>query len=586
VPTLTPGRDDLASWRDHVIVCGLHDEGLRVTEQLHAAGIAVVMVDDAPDQRLVGDLEALGVPVLAADSRRATALEAAGLAGATALICAESDDLHTLATALAAREAGGARIVVQLRNPAVGRALEGIGVAVLDVAALAAPTFVEASLGMAARSLALGGEEFEIVDLAVTRPGTLRDLFGDLAPLAVREPGGDLVVTPGRDVRVEPGDSVVLVGTSAELAPVRASRRTRPEHVFIGARAPRPDRNRPAALLRVLAGSLDRRLKAALLGLLVLVATSVGVLMAGYREPDGTRMSVVDALYFTVETVGTVGFGDFYFRDQYLWLRIWAIGLMIVGAALATVFFALLTNMLVSRRIAESLGLRRITGMSEHVVVVGAGSVGLAVVEGIQAHGGEVVVIERDEENRFVGRLRALGVPVVIADATLPETLRSAQLDRARSVVLATSDDLVNIETGLAVRDLLGTAWERVPVVLRLFDRRLAGTVASGFGFRHVRSPAALAAPWFVGAALGLDVLATFYVEAEPLLVARFAVSPGSALAGRTMREVAAAVRVVSLLRADGSSEHSPRRGSQFAAGDTAYVIGPYEALISLLRAA
>ena len=40
-------------------------------------------------------------------------------------------------------------------------------------------------------------------------------------------------------------------------------------------------------------------------------------------------MSVLDALYFTVETIGTVGFGDFYFRDQHTWLRVWAIALMV-----------------------------------------------------------------------------------------------------------------------------------------------------------------------------------------------------------------------------------------------------------------
>ena len=76
-----------------------------------------------------------------------------------------------------------------------------------------------------------------------------------------------------------------------------------------------------------------------------------------------------------------------------------------------------------------------------------------------------------------------------------------------------TSDDLVNIETGLAVRNGLGDRWGEIPVVLRIFDTGLGETVESAFGFDHVRSTAALAAPWFVGAALGLDVLETFYVE-------------------------------------------------------------------------
>ena len=52
----------------------------------------------------------------------------------------------------------------------------------------------------------------------------------------------------------------------------------------------------------------------------------------------------------------------------------------------------------------------------------------------------------------------------------------------------------------------------------------------------------ALAAPWFVGAALGLDVRSTFCVGDEPLLVARL------------------------------------------RAGDQAYLIGPYEELLAVLR--
>ena len=97
---------------------------------------------------------------------------------------------------------------------------------------------------------------------------------------------------------------------------------------------------------------------------------------------------------------------------------------------------------------------------------------------------------------------------------------------------MLTSDDLANLETGLAVRDQLGSRWREVPVVLRIFDPQLAHSVKETFGFRNVRSTAALAAPWFVGAALGLDVLSTFYAGDEPLLVARLTVTPGGGLHG------------------------------------------------------
>ncbi|MCW2848723.1 MAG: Calcium-gated potassium channel mthK [Marmoricola sp.] len=145
-----------------------------------------------------------------------------------------------------------------------------------------------------------------------------------------------------------------------------------------------------------------------------------------------------------------------------------------------------------------------------------------------------------------------------------------------------TSDDLVNIETGLAVRDLLEDRWLEVPVVLRVFDRRLAGTVSGSFDFRNVRSPAALAAPWFVGAALGMDVLQTLYVGGLPMLVARLSV--GEALAGTEMRDLSARLRVVCLARGDGSVVNLPRRETAFAAGDVATLVGPYEELLLLLR--
>ena len=79
---------------------------------------------------------------------------------------------------------------------------------------------------------------------------------------------------------------------------------------------------------------------------------------------------------------------------------------MVVGAMLATLFFALLTNLLVSRRIEETLGRRRVTGLSGHVVVIGLGSVGVRVVQQLRAAGTDVVVVERDENSRYLAQVR------------------------------------------------------------------------------------------------------------------------------------------------------------------------------------
>ncbi len=145
---------------------------------------------------------------------------------------------------------------------------------------------------------------------------------------------------------------------------------------------------------------------------------------------------------------------------------------------------------------------------------------------------------------------------------------------------------MANLETGLAVRDQLGPRWGTVPVVLRIFDSQFAASVRETFGFRHVRSTAALAAPWFVGAALGLDVLSTFYAGDQPLLVARLTITPGGGLEGLQMSELAARTRVLAIRRATDRAilEHPPRRATRFQPDDEAYLIGPYDELLTLLR--
>ena len=198
---------------------------------------------------------------------------------------------------------------------------------------------------------------------------------------------------------------------------------------------------------------------------------------------------------------------------------------MIIGFTLVTITYALLTNLLVSRRIEQSLGRQQVHGMRDHVIVVGLGSVGLRVIEGLVAAGQAVAVLERDEHNRYLAQARALNVPVILADSTQPGSLATANLATARAVAVLTSSDLANIETGLAVDELLGDRRDEVPVVLRVFDHQLAHTLQASFGFRNVRSTSDLAAPWFIGAALGLDVLNTFYVDQQPFLVGRLTVA-------------------------------------------------------------
>lgn len=279
---------------------------------------------------------------------------------------------------------------------------------VLDTAVLSAPSVVEACVRSDRHELDLGGERFLVREVVPEHPGTLRSLYGDLAPIAVLPAdGGEMVICPGRDHRVGPGDRVGLLGPATVDGPGPGTEARR--------------RRRPLAAARRTAASLlsevDRPFRWTVAALVVAALVSMVVIRLGYRPAGGGRIKILDAAYFTVVTDATVGYGDFNFREQAGWLVVFGIVDIIVGATLAAALFAQITNMLVNRRLAQALGRQKVTGMSGHVVVAGLGSVGMQVVQGLQARGTDVVVVERDESNRYLAQARSLGVPVVVADA-------------------------------------------------------------------------------------------------------------------------------------------------------------------------
>ncbi len=575
----------------HVIVCGLHGVGLRTVEQLHQSRVGVVVVDDAPDPRLAQIVEEWGVTLIRRSARIGDGLAGAGLDRAQAVICVESDELATLEIAMRVREARpDVRLVVLMANPSVGRALErvlGTGI-ILDPAALAAPSFVEVCLLRPSHQIELGGERFAVAEVEVAEDEaagrTFRSRFGHLAPVAVVPvDGSGIVCCPGRDHPVDVGDRVAVLATPADLERAGIDLGERPGPAGSGVPLVERTKRRLTALRESNASSLA--VVAAAVVLLLVVASAVIRVSYVVHRPPG-HLTVLQSVYFTVETVATVGYGDYNFAEQPPWFVVFGIVLILLGVALVSTVFALFTNFLVSRRIEQSLGRGKVPGMAGHVVVVGLGSVGVRVVEGLVAEGRKVVVVESDPANRYLDRARALRVPVVIADATQRQTHAAVNLADASAVAILTSADLTNIEAGLAVRESLGDRWDVVPVVLRVFDRDLARMMERSFGFRHVRSTSALAAPWFVGAALGLDVLETFFVDQQPFLVGRLTIAPGGGLQGLAMQDLSARTRVVALARTSsgGTLEHPPRRGTRFLGGDEAYLLGPYDELLDVLR--
>ena len=544
--------------RDHIIVCG----------------------DDALARRIIDELsdDQLSVTVLQSPA----ALQAAGVETAHAVIAASPADSINLEVALLARQANpSVRVVARLSNSVLHQAMDdsiGPG-AVLDVADLAAPSVVEALLGRTAHTITAGGVEFVVATDTAARSGTLRELYGRLAPVAVirgdNAPNpGEVVACPHLDDTVYRGDSTTIMGRAAELDD---------QGLRIGEPGTGPDRRfapvRAVDGIRAFHEDVSPVFYRALaIGLAMLLGSTL-ILRFAFQP----SMGWVDALSFATETLTTVGYGDFNFLGQPLWRRLWGVLMMLSGIALISVNVAFIADVLLSWRLPQAANRQRISHLQGHFVVVGLGSFGVRVATMLKDAGHAVAVIERDEANRYLSAAEAARIPVIIGDATLPTTLGAARADRARAVAVLTEDDMVNIETGLVLRQLTGSS-PRTPIVLRIYDKALGAAVGRRLDFNHVRSTVDLATPWFIGAAMGLDVLGTFSVGQQSFMAGGVLVQPGSDLDGMRIQELSTRTRVIAVQRDGDPAELHPRRDIQFRAGDTAYLVGPYHELLSTLR--
>jgi Trk K+ transport system NAD-binding subunit len=548
----------------------------------------IISGDDALATTIAEELQNAGAAIV-----RFSTAEAAGanFAHASAVVCVGDNDAQNLEIALLAREANpSVRVVARLANDVLRGAVavdNGPG-AILNVADLAAPSVVEACLAHSAHPFEAAGIKFVVSGSEAPYNASLREIYADLAPVAVihgkNSPSpGLLEPCPGRDLQVHAGDWAAMIGTAEELA-------------ARGIQAPGPTtsraRHRPLRrtldAVRGLRNDVNPMFMRALIAVLAVLIGSTVLLRFSYQPH--AKMNWVDALYFSTETIATVGYGDFSFLSQPTWLRLFSIMLMFGGLTTTAVLVAFIADLLISRRFAYTAGRRRARHLRNHVVVVGLGAFGSRVMADLTAAGYDVAVIEIDENNRYLSTAAELGVPVIFGDATLRQTLEAARVDHARAVAVLTHDDMVNIETGIVLREMLGprvmpkVIRPDVPIVLRIYDRRLGSVVARRFGFNTVRSTVELAAPWFIGAAMGLQVLGTFSVGQRYFMVGAMHVAADSELDGLRMFELSTQTRVIAITRVDAPVQLRPRRDARLRGGDTVFVVGPYRELLATLR--
>ena len=77
--------------------------------------------------------------------------------------------------------------------------------------------------------------------------------------------------------------------------------------------------------------------------------------------------------------------------------------------------------------------------MRGHIIICGQGKVGISALEILKDQGEQVVVIARDVSPEWARRAEAAAVRLLHEDARDEGTLRRAEVERARAMIIATT---------------------------------------------------------------------------------------------------------------------------------------------------
>lgn len=181
----------------------------------------------------------------------------------------------------------------------------------------------------------------------------------------------------------------------------------------------------------------------------------IGVLVvgtAGYVTIEG--WSIFDALYMTVITVGTIGYGETHPLTQagraFTMLIIFAgFGAMFlfVGTVVDFIFEGHLRDLVEGRRMK-----RVIASLDGHTIVAGMGRVGSVVVRSLAEESVPFIIIDHSRE--AIDHADENGWPVLDADATDQETLIAAGVEKAKSLVSTLDTDADNLFVTFSARTL------------------------------------------------------------------------------------------------------------------------------------
>ena len=542
------------------LVCGLGSLGQQCVVALKEFGVSVMAIEQAPPQSWeIANVPHLLDRLIIGDCRQDSVLEQAMIRQCRAVLLVTSNERINIEAAFAARLLNPhTRLVVRSAKENLNELLsQHLGNFVsFEPTQLPITAFALAAMGtMTLGFFHLEGHQLEVVKRHI-QPGEplcrrlVHEFNTSTRRVLSHTPNSSRFVTGFHqwqpDAPIQGGDTLVYVDVTEKLSSLS-------ENVATGTKRKRWQlgsviqalnwRNFQRKLIQFWQSTYQHQVRrvAIVCGITVLILWIWGALL--YKCND-VQMSWGNAFYTTaILLLGGFGdiFGEFTFSDDPIpvsgWLQLVSLGLGLAGTAFVGVLYALLTEMLLSSRF-QFLKRRPPVPQQDHVVVIGLGRVGQGVAAMLQELNQPVVGITNTELDPNI----LPELPAIVGN--FAEALKSAHLPTAKSVLVATDDEMLNLEVGLMAH----AANPKGGLVIRTFEEGLSKHLAQLLPEAQVLCAYALAAEAFAGAAFGENIDNLFRLDNQTILVTEYQIEAGDTLNGLLLADIAYGYGVMPVL--------------------------------------
>ncbi len=554
-----------AARSDRFLVCGLGRLGRYCVQALGRFGGAVTAIDLAPlSEDNFEELQSLTAQPWVGDCRSERLLKAAGVLECRAILVVTSDDGINLATALTAQKLNPQiRLVVRSSKQNLNQLLQQRlrNFVAYDPNELPAAAFTLAALGEETLGL------FEIDSIAWrivrrrVRPNELYDRYVAsrlhkrhvrlLDIIQPRQSHDSLFHQWHPEQLIRAGDEIIYIEQVPEgREPAAMPSRWWEPLVNVWQHLKALDRPVPE-LVRAgwhwLQASRLRRSIAIAIGVGIVLGISTAIALR-FNVPDLTWQESVNATI--VLLLG--GYGDvFEGLQREIPIPNWVLALCLMTTLMSLVFVlgvvGLLADEVVSTRFQFFQQRARIP-QRDHIVIFGLGRIGRQIIQLLQTLKQPLLIISENPEQA------SLFPNLPMLTGTYTEMVARANVDQAKSALMVTDDQLLNLELALMAQEQ--APGRPLSLVVRTQDRHFSESLAQLLPAAQGLCAYALSAEAFAGAALGEHILGLCRLHDRTVMLVEYTVEAGDTLHHKLIAQVAYGYGLVPILHQRAHIKH------------------------------